>query len=172
MEGSFTRKNRCRSENLGKTQCNQNLLIRWLKFNAVGLLGVGVQLTALTLLTKLAGVHYLIATPLAVETAVLHNFVWHERYTWRDRTSANPGKLRRLFRFHLTNGLLSLVANVLLMRLLAGVLRLPLVAANALCIVSCSLANFAMSHLLVFGRPPANRVACGNTAGGITIGKT
>jgi putative flippase GtrA len=132
------------------------LLIRWVKFNAVGLVGVGVQLTALDLLTKAAGVYYLVATPLAVETAVLHNFLWHERYTWRDRTTVQGGAgvLQRLLRFHLTNGLLSLVANTLLMRLLAGIWHVPLVAANSLCIVTCSLANFLMSHNLVF-RPSA-----------------
>ena len=132
------------------------LFIRWIKFNAVGMLGVGVQLAMLTLLTKV-GVYYLIATTLAVEAAVLHNFLWHERYTWRDRTQSaqGAGGLHRLLRFHLTNGLLSLTGNVLLMRLLAGVLHLPLMAANMLCIVTCSLANFAMSHSLVFRARPA-----------------
>ncbi|HTC95255.1 MAG TPA: GtrA family protein [Terriglobales bacterium] len=133
------------------------LFIRWIKFNAVGMLGVGVQLAMLTSLTNTVGVHYLPATALAVETAVLHNFLWHERYTWRDLTQSaqGAGGLHRLLRFHLTNGLLSLTGNVLLMRLLAGVLHLPLMAANILCIVTCSLANFAMSHSLVFRARPA-----------------
>ncbi len=129
-----------------------SLFIRWIKFNTVGMLGVGVQLLMLTVLTKAASVHYLAATSLAVETAVLHNFLWHERYTWRDRTRAmgGSGVLYRLLRFHLTNGLLSLTANIVLMRLLAGALHLPLLAANVLCIVTCSLANFLMSHTIVF----------------------
>jgi putative flippase GtrA len=131
---------------------SSGLFIRWIKFNAVGMVGVGVQLAMLTVLTKAAGVHYLAATALAVETAVLHNFFCHEHYTWRDRTqtAGGMGALHRLLRFHLTNGLLSFAGNLLLMRLLAGVLHLPLVAANILCIVVCSLANFAMSHTLVF----------------------
>ena len=114
-----------------------------------------MQLAMLTLLTKAAGMYYLAATALAVETAVLHNFLWHELYTWRDRTrsAASMGALHRLLRFHLTNGLLSLAGNVLLMRLLAGGLRLPPLAANILCIVACSLANFAMSNTLVFRTP-------------------
>jgi putative flippase GtrA len=152
---------------------HHSLFIRWLKFNAVGLLGVGVQLTALTLLTQAAGVHYLIATPLAVETAVLHNFCWHECYTWRDCTRAKVGRWRRLVRFHVTNGLLSLVANVLLMRLLAGVLHLPVVAANLLCIVTCSFANFVMSHLLVFRTPAAAlKGSCGAARRNVVAGKT
>ena len=155
------------------TPFNDSLLIRWLKFNAVGLLGVGMQLTALTLLTKTAGVHYLLATAVAVETAVLHNFLWHECYTWRDRTRAEAGALRRLVRFHLTNGLLSLVGNVLLMRFLAGVLHLPVLAANVLCIVTCSLANFLMSHHLVFRRPEATRKAsCAAVRRNMIVGKT
>ena len=29
-----------------------------------------------------------LATALAVEAALLHNFVWHQQVTWRDRTRA------------------------------------------------------------------------------------
>ncbi len=36
-------------------------------------------------LTLLLGPHYLVATALAVEMAVLHNFFWHRRWTWADR---------------------------------------------------------------------------------------
>jgi len=59
--------------------------LRWLKFNLVGGMGMVVQLFVLVL--RKAGLHvdYLIATALAVETAVVHNFLWHERVTWADR---------------------------------------------------------------------------------------
>ncbi len=72
---------------------------RWLKFSAVGLVGVGVQLAVLALLTK-SGVNYLVATAVAVEVALLHNYAWHRRWTWADR-DARSG---RLLRFHLANG--------------------------------------------------------------------
>ena len=51
-------------------------MTRWLKFNAVGVLGAGVQLCVLAALHRW-GVHYLLATALAVESAVLHNYLWH-----------------------------------------------------------------------------------------------
>lgn len=131
-----------------------SLFIRWIRFNTVGALGVGVQLAVLSSLTKGAEINYLVATAAAVEAAVLHNFLWHERYTWRDRTRLTngvvPGVRRRIVRFHLTNGLLSMVANLLLMRLFAGWLHLSLLLANVLSIIACSLANFAMSHFMVF----------------------
>ena len=69
----------------------RGLGVRWLKFNLVGGIGIGVRLAALALLVGLLKMNYLWATALAVEAAVLHNFVWHERYTWRDRTRATPG---------------------------------------------------------------------------------
>jgi putative flippase GtrA len=55
-------------------------------FVIVGALGFVVQIAALAALLA-AGCPYLIATAAAVEVAVLHNFAWHERWTWADRTS-------------------------------------------------------------------------------------
>ncbi|HZA35631.1 MAG TPA: GtrA family protein, partial [Vicinamibacterales bacterium] len=58
---------------------------RWVSFAGVGLMGFGVQVAVLGLLTAGAGLATAAATAIAVEAAVLHNFVWHERWTWRDR---------------------------------------------------------------------------------------
>jgi len=79
------------------------LLVRWLKFNAVAGLGIGVQLGVLALLAGACGINYLAATVIAVETAVLHNFAWHERYTW---PTAHPsgGFWGRFVRFHTSKG--------------------------------------------------------------------
>jgi putative flippase GtrA len=96
--------------------------------------------------------NYLAGTALAVEIAVLHNFVWHERFTWRDRTlPSSGGTLGRLLRFNFTTGALSIVGNLVLMRLLVGRLRLNYLVANVVTIAACSLANFTASHWFVFG---------------------
>ena len=126
---------------------------RWLKFNAVGLMGVGVQLAALWIYTTVFRWHYLVATALAVETAVLHNYAWHMAWTWRDRAGDGQPPGRRLVRFHLGNCLVSLLANLALMRLFAGVLHLPLLASNALSIAITSLLNFVIGEFWVFARP-------------------
>ncbi|MBI2681711.1 MAG: GtrA family protein [Acidobacteriales bacterium] len=128
------------------------LLARWLKFNAAGALGVLVQLLALAVLAR--HMNYLAATALAVEMAVLHNFAWHERLTWRERTQhSTRGVWRRLVRFHLANGTISILGNLLLMRWLAGGLGWPLVAANGLSILICSTLNFAAAEIYVFAAP-------------------
>jgi putative flippase GtrA len=124
---------------------------RWLKFNGVGLLGVGVQLSTLAFLRGGLGLNYLVATVLAVEAAVLHNFTWHERWTWVDRTKLLRARLAgRLVRFHLANGLISVCGNLALMWLLVSRLQLNYVAANVLSIGACSLLNFYASETFVF----------------------
>src|SRR5438477_12750886 len=98
-----------------------------------------------------AGFHYLAATVIAVETAVVHNFLWHEQWTWRERTKDFPaGLLRRLLRFHLTNGFISIGGNLLLMWLFVSYWHLRYFVANALAIGVCSVANFWASSRLVW----------------------
>jgi putative flippase GtrA len=123
-------------------------LARWLKFNAVGGIGIGVQLGVLALLKSGLRINYLAATALAVEAAVIHNFVWHERFTWKDRPSRNP--LIRFLKFNLTTGAFSMAGNLVLMELLAGAWRLPYLPANIISIAVCSLLNFLVSDWFVF----------------------
>lgn len=128
---------------------------RWLKFNIVGALGTAVQLGMLVLLKSALHVNYLLATALAVEISVLHNFVWHERYTWPNgwkRSTAE--RVRSLAAFHLTNGLVSVVGNVLLMRLFVGQLRIPYFVGNMMAIAICGLANFVLADRVAFGPQP------------------
>ncbi len=130
---------------------NSNLPRRWLAFNGVGLLGVGVQLGLVALLAHGFGVSGLLATAIAVEVTVLHNFVWHQHWTWRDRPSATARDVAgRLVRFHLLNGAVSLSGNLAIVAVLGGTFAIDPVAANAVAIVVCSMINFAASEALVF----------------------
>ena len=127
------------------------LAVRWLKFNLVGALGIVVQMGTFALLFSALHVNYLAATALAVETAVLHNFVWHERYTWKHlpRDTARDAALR-LLRFHAGNGAISILGNLALMRLFVGALHIQHYLASGLAIAICALLNFAASEWFVF----------------------
>ena len=132
-------------------------LRRYLVFNLVGGLGIGVQLSTLAALTTGMGMHYLLSTGLAVEVAVLHNFIWHERWTWRDRAALDkPGRWKRLLRFQITNGALSLGGTLVLMQFLVGAWAMNYTLANVVSITLCSILNFLASDLLVF--PQTRRV--------------
>jgi len=130
----------------------RGFLHRWLKFNTVGAIGIVIQLAVLALLRGVLGLGYLAATALAVEAAVLHNFVWHELWTWRDRKHARATVFKRLLRFNLTTGLVSIVTNLVLMRLLVGNFHIQYLIANLLSITAGSLANFFLSDWFVFAR--------------------
>lgn len=133
---------------MSQTLGNRESRVRWFKFALVGGTGIGVQLAVLAMLVA-AGVNYLLATALAVESAVLHNFLWHQRFTWADRMG-DAGVGQRLLRFHLSNGAISLAGNLVLMRGLVGWLGLPVMAANLMTISICFLANFLASDRWVF----------------------
>jgi putative flippase GtrA len=117
----------------------------------VGGLGVAVQLAVLLVLKRGLQFGYLPATALAVEAAVVHNFLWHERYTWADRVLPSWRKsLPRLLRFNLTTGAVSILGNLALMKVMVDMGHINYLAANGIAIALCSLANFIVSEGLVF----------------------
>ncbi len=126
-------------------------LLHWLRFNAVGGLGIGVQLSALFMLKSGLHLDYLLATGLAVEAAVLHNFLWHERYTWasRVRPSWHDSPIR-LLRFNLSNGAISLAGNLISMKVIVSLSHVHYLVANGLAIAVCSLLNFLVCESWVF----------------------
>jgi putative flippase GtrA len=126
-----------------------NTFIRWGKFNLVGAMGMIVQLGSLALLNRWAAGHYMFASAAALELTLLHNFVWHMHYTWRDRR--DPTALpAQLLRFHLSNGLVSMLGNLALMRILVDEARLPLLVSNGIAILWCSVINFCLGNSWAF----------------------
>jgi putative flippase GtrA len=177
-------------------------LVRWCKFNLVGGIGIGVQFAVLFLVKGVLHFNYMAATAIAVETALVHNFVWHEQFTWADRTmmpnrsgrtAPHPSQaaaeqsperrgvgwrsafsaaikplfsgsapapavlrsrygptFRRLLRFNFTTGAVSVLGNLALMKVMVGQGHRNYLLANAIAIVSCSLANFLVSEMWVF----------------------
>ena len=123
--------------------------IRWSKFNLVGAMGMAVQLGALALLNWWAPGHYLLVSAAAVELTLLHNFVWHLNYTWRNRRD-DSALLGQLLRFHLSNGLVSMLGNLALMRILVQEARLPVLLSNCVAILCCSIVNFCLGDDWVF----------------------
>jgi len=125
---------------------------RWLKFNFVGGMGIVVQLAALIVLRTGLQFSVMSATALAVEVAVVHNFLWHERFTWADRRNVSRQQsLARFLRFNSTAGLVSIAGNLVLMKAFIDVLHTNYAIANLMAIATCSIVNFAISDRLVFG---------------------
>ena len=119
-------------------------------FAVVGIIGFGVQTVVLWLLVGRSGMAVVPATLVATEAAVLHNFLWHLRWTWADR----PGSVRaaggRLLRFNLSNGGFSLVGGTAIMALLVDALGVHYLLANLASVLLVSIVNFLASDRFVF----------------------
>ncbi|MGI9165524.1 MAG: GtrA family protein [Pyrinomonadaceae bacterium] len=127
-------------------------MLHWIKFNLVGVLGFALQTGVLFVLTHATPqVSYLAATATAVELAVLNNFVWHQRWTWRDRPSSTTKEtLRRLVKFNFTCGLFSIIGNLVFMSIFIGRLGLPVGLANLASVAACSMVSFVLADRIAF----------------------
>ena len=127
-------------------------MIHFIRFNLVGVIGFALQSAALFVLTHNAHpLGYLAATAAAVELAVLNNFIWHQRWTWKDRPSATTGEtLHRLLKFNITNGAISIAGNLVFMSILVGSLGLPITGANVASVAACSICNFFLADRIAF----------------------
>jgi dolichol-phosphate mannosyltransferase len=123
---------------------------RFGRFSAVGLMGAVIQLLLLYFATKEFGLPSVAAMPVAAEVALLHNFIWHERFTWRDRATS-PGEIAaRFWRFHIASGLISLGGNTVAMYFLVRRLEVPAMPAAVAAMVLCSVVNFLATDRWVY----------------------
>jgi putative flippase GtrA len=127
-------------------------MVRWA---AVGALGFCLQVGVLTLLATRGGVPYPLATALAVGVAILHNFFWHERWTWGDRRRGPwRERVECLGRFGGVSIAASVAGHVALMVVCVELLHLSLVAASLVSVAALSVVTFRVTDRVVFGRKP------------------
>ena len=131
---------------------------RWWRFCLVGAAGAAVQLGTLMFLQRFAGVHYLLASLVALEVTLGHNFVWHQRFTWRERREEEDA-LSRWWRFQAGNGCVSVLGSMGLLPLLVHRLHAPVLIADAATIPCCALLNFCLSEGWAFKAPHTGRLA-------------
>jgi len=132
--------------------------VRFLRFNVVSALGIGVRLLAAWALVNGLGLHYLVGTTLAIEVSILHNFFWHLHWTWgpsgAPAESGAPASTNHVFvrcmAFHASNGLVTFLGAMVLMPFLVGSLGLHHLVANFIAICFTGLLNFFLGDRLVF----------------------
>lgn len=136
-------------------------LIRFVKFGLVGGSGVVVNVGLLHAFTAYAKMDYRIASIVAIECAVVNNFLWNYFWTWHDRrTGSKRSFAYMLFKFHLSSGFTALIVNWGLLVLLTEVLRvnyhIPGVPnyhiSNLIGIGFGAVVNFFIGHFWVFSK--------------------
>ncbi len=127
------------------------MMSRFLRFAAAGAGGFLLQIAVVGALANVPGVHYLVATAIGVEAAILMNFLWHDRWTWRDRPATSPhDRLKRLARFHALTAATSIGGSLLITAVLVEKLALAPAIANVGSVIMLSVINFAGANALVF----------------------
>lgn len=121
-------------------------------FVFVGAVGFVAQLGTFALLTAAFGWPLLLATAASVAVAVVHNFVWHERWTFRHRTGSHRGWLARLMAFSGANGLASVTGNLGFVFAYKVGLGVPPFVAVCLAVASTTVLNFTLADRFVFRR--------------------
>jgi putative flippase GtrA len=127
-------------------------LHRFVRYCTVGVVGLAVKVGVLAALIELARLGYMTATAIAVEIAILHSFMWHLFWTWRDRSTGASctAILLRLVRFHMANGAVGFASNLILMRFFVETLQLHYLLSNLAATGIAGLTNFLLSEFFVF----------------------
>lgn len=122
---------------------------RFLKFAVVGASGTIVNSLVLYLGYQVGGLPLLLASVLAVETAILNNFIWNNRWTFSQRDFA----LHRLVRFNIVS-LGGLLVNVLTLYALVTGFGIHYLVANLAAIAAAMTLNFVGNVMWTWDSSP------------------
>jgi len=132
-------------------KASEDKLLRFLRFSIAGATGFAVQIAVLGALTSWAGVNYLAATAIAVEAAILVNYLWHERVTWKDRPAMTAReRWLRLGKFNAMTSITSIVGSLMVTAVLVESFTLSPLDANVIAVVVLGFINFVGADTLVF----------------------
>ncbi len=123
-------------------------LKRFVRFAFAGGGGFVVQIAMLAALTQLFAMHYVIATVIAVEFAIITNFAWHEHWTWRDRE--RQGVVARFIRFNALTAVTSILGSMVVTTFLVETVSMNPIVANSISVLALGALNFVGSDRFVF----------------------
>jgi dolichol-phosphate mannosyltransferase len=130
---------------------------RMARFAAVGALGTVVNLTVMALLVHgVFDVNYVLASVVAAELSILHNFLMQERFVFRDMRQGRW--FRRFAQFLGFNNLEALV-RVPILVLLVEVLGLGAVLGQALLLAVAFVGRFLFTSRVIYRPRRHTRVA-------------
>ena len=121
---------------------------RSLRYLAVATLGAALQ-TAVVLAATAAGCSPVAATVVGIEAAILHNFAWHDRWTWGDRHRSEPRAVR-LVRYNAAMAGSSLAIGAATTWMVVAGLGWGVLPANALAVGVAALVNYVASDRVLF----------------------
>ncbi|MBD3345780.1 MAG: hypothetical protein GF401_12025 [Chitinivibrionales bacterium] len=133
-------------------------LIRFIKFGIVGGSGVIVNAGILRILTKWAEIDYKISAIIAIETAIISNFLLNYFWTWQDRRhSSQISFLSSFWKFNLSCGMVALAVNWGILVFFTEFINLYYEISNLIGIGCGTVANYLLSHYWAFAPQPVKK---------------
>lgn len=117
---------------------------RFLRFGAVGLTGVIVDMATLYLLFDVLGLGLTRSAILAAEIAIINNFLWNDRWTFQDLAKQQRSwrmTIKRFVKFNIIC-IMGLILKILLLNLLFNGLHMNAYLANLIAIALVTFWNF------------------------------
>jgi len=121
---------------------------RPLRYLAVATLGAALQ-AGVVIAASAVGCSPVAATVIGIEAAILHNFAWHDRWTWGDRDRREP-RVVRLVRYNAALAGTSLAVGAGVTWMVVAGLGWGVLPANAVAVAVAALANYIASDRVLF----------------------
>jgi len=124
---------------------------RMIKFSIVGVIGAGINTGFLWILTDLAGLYYLFSSVVAIEIAIMMQFMMNDRWTFRDRKTTDAGQfIKRIFKSNLWRSG-GLAVNVGVLYLFTAYIGVYYLLSNIFGIVCAFSLNYILESRLTWG---------------------
>ena len=123
---------------------------RWGVFNLIGIGGFALQIGTVALLTRGLDWDSFVATAVGLEVAAVHNFIGHNRVTWRERRPRSGREwVSRYLRYQVAKTT-TLAASLLMTMMMVMATRMPAEVANTMAVLFCAIPNYFLTDRLVF----------------------
>ena len=134
--------------NIGKIRFRQSE--EFVKFCAVGISGVAINLTIYLFLTRFVGVHLAVAAPIAIESSILTNFFFNQIWTFNKR-EVNSSLFNKLAKFHTVAGVAACL-NYFFFLMAVFTFKLNDILANIIGISIAMFVNYSLNSLWTWSK--------------------
>ena len=118
---------------------------------AVGWLGMFVNTAGLFLFKGILHIPIIPAGLLAIEMAIIHNFVWLRRWAWRDRSNGfHQTFFRQLLLYNVFTGAVDIIANLSILWFLSTFFHVHYLLANVLGMIAGPFIKFWVNEKIIF----------------------
>ncbi|MDI6810115.1 MAG: GtrA family protein [archaeon] len=126
-------------------------VLRLIKFSIVGVIGAGINTGFLWVLTDVAGLFYLFSAVVAIEIAILMQFLMNDRWTFKETKTKHIGQfITRIFKSNVWRSG-GLAVNVGVLYLLTEYMGVYYLLSNIVGIICAFLLNYILESRFTWG---------------------